>query len=207
MQKLIINKNVYDTMLGHFGDKLQTIAKEFNDYLTPDNVVKDYANAYHMIKFNGSQGKTITFITHLEPSVKNKLNCKKVKELDVSFDAWFEPEYEFEPDELLGKYFQLFVIRKIDYFGNNIISSDDKDFDEYTSGIHSRFLSLHRDCNERRIAALMAILLTNCSVSDQRRIMTIIQMKFRAEDKSNDSEFNVFFDALDLFIHAQIYKH
>ncbi|XVO79882.1 hypothetical protein ACQ9ZH_21050 [Pseudomonas chlororaphis] len=203
MQKLTINKNVYDTMLGHFGDKLETIAKEFNEYLTPENVVNDYKLADNTIKSKGSMGKMITFISHLEPAVKNKLNCKIVKQLDFSFEYWFEGEHE--PDELLGKYFQLFIIRKLDYFGTHIISTKDEKYDAFDNGIHSNFLSLCEDTSERRIVALMGILFSNCSVADQKRMMTIIKMKFKAEDKTDD-KFKFFSDTIDLFIHAEAYK-
>lgn len=194
-------------MLGHFGDKLETIAKEFNEYLTPENVVNDYKLADNTINFKGSIGKVITFISHLEPAVKSKLNCKKVRQLDFAFDAWFEEPAEFDPDELLGKYFQLFIIRKLDYFGTHIISSKDKKFDAFDNGIHSNFLSLCEDTSERRIVALMGILFSNCSVADQKRMMTIIQLKFQAEDNADDEKFKFFGDTIDLFLRAEAYKN
>lgn len=209
MQKLIINKNVYDTMLGHFGDKLETIAKEFNEYLTPENVVADYRKAYYTMNFNGSQGKMIAFISHLEPSVKNKLNCKKVKQLDLHFESWFEPEFEFSPDELLGKYFQLFIIRKLDYLGKNIIERDDEGNIVEHDRIHSNFLSLAPDCDARRITALLGILLSNCSVSDQKRIMTILELKYFAEcvNDDNSEKFKVSNHIIDFFINAYKYPN
>lgn len=205
MQKLTMNKNVYDTMLGHFGDELDKIAEEFNDYLTPKNVIDDYHKATGQFKFTGSQGKTITFVTHFEPSVKAKLNSTKVKQLDVEFEMWFDRSCESDPHRLLGQYFQLFIVRKLDYFGTHIISSEDKDYDKF-AGIHPSFLSHCEDSTERRIAALMGILLSNCSASDQRRLMTIIKLKYQAERPSEENEFTKFFDIIDMFIYAQQYK-
>ncbi|MCT0649332.1 hypothetical protein N0614_09510 [Pseudomonas aeruginosa] len=200
MQELKINKHVYDTMILHYSGKLTPIAQEFNDYLTADNLINDYWHVDNMIDFNcESMNEKTSFITFIKPEIKEQLKCGELRESIPEIDNWYHTGEE--PGELLSKYFQLFVTRKIDYFGLYIKQKEMQgDFPD--NGVHPNRLALLPDGLQRSVVALMSILLNGCSASEQERLLTVLQFQLDC-DFSKNEELSLI---VDLLVQAKYYR-
>ncbi|MEG2568571.1 MAG: hypothetical protein RSA84_20425, partial [Acinetobacter sp.] len=191
------------TMLYSFGDELEKVSQEFNDYLTVDNILQDYALADDVHRKPPRNSKSVYFITYLDPSVKLRLDSHELRNLCIDIDFWFtEGEH---PTHTLSALFELFISRKIDYFGINIVKSDEPPHPADSN--HSPLLSLMDDSLERRVVALLGVLIRNCSVSDQKRILSVLKLKNTADQSVQSVEHKTFYDIVETFIYAQEYKH
>ncbi len=200
MQELKINKHIYDTMILHYGDKLTQIAQEFNDYLTVQNVIDDYQYVDNMIEFrHASLNKTVSLVITINPDVKDKLQCDEVRNLNPDFDYWYHAGEE--PTIMLSRYFQLFIVRKIDYYGFNIIQKEMQG-DWPDNGIHPNRLAIEPNSSQRSIVALMLVLLNGCSSSEQRRILTFLQFNLDCLFSENQEVSLI----VDLLVQAKYYR-
>ena len=200
MQELKINKHIYDTMILHYGDKLTQIAQEFNDYLTVQNIIDDYQYIDNMIEFRPSSlNKTVSLVITINSEVKKKLQCDEVINLNPDFDYWYHSGEE--PTIMFSRYFQLFIVRKIDYYGFNIIQKEMQG-DWPDNGIHPHRLALEADGSQRSVVALMLVLLNGCSASEQKRILTFLQFNLDCLFSENQEVSMI----VDLLVQSKYYR-
>jgi len=200
MIQLQINKHVYSSMLLHYSSNLTEIAEQFNDYLTVQNVKDDYWHVDNMIEFaKEAMNKKIPLIIHLEADVTENLKCDELRDLIPELDSWYHTGEE--PSLLLSRYFQLFIIRKIDYFC--IRMSKIKHITESPEdNIHSTRFLLENNSLRRSIAALMGIIFNGCTATEQRRLLAMIQLQLDCETDIDEELMRT----LSLFVHSRNFK-